>query len=68
MYTHSNIHIFSIMSASNRTTTTSNEDSEQMYDNFLQMSLGELQDYLSLRKLSISGEKKGVSCQSLCSV
>ena len=46
------------MSESSTTTTLSNLDSEQLYDNFIQMSLGELQDYLSLRKLSISGKKR----------
>ena len=46
------------MSESSTTTILSNLDSEQLYDNFIQMSLGELQDYLSLRKLSISGKKR----------
>ena len=45
------------MSESSTTTTLSNLGSEQLYDNFIQMSFGELQDYLSLRKLSISGKK-----------
>ena len=46
------------MSESSTATTLSNLDSEQLYDNFIQMSLREFQDFLSLRKLSISGKKR----------
>ena len=52
------------MSESNTTTTLSNLDSEQLYDNFIQMSLGELQDYLSLRKLSISGKERELAARA----
>lgn len=31
---------------------------EDLYENFLQKSLGELKDYLSLRGLSVTGKKK----------
>ena len=49
--------LYSIMSDPN-SSTSSSEESVQLYDNFLQMSLGELQDYLSLRNLNISGRKR----------
>ena len=46
------------LSKSSTTDTLSNRDHEQLYDDFIQMSLGELQDYLSLRKRSISRKKR----------
>ena len=52
------LHMFIIMSGSKSTTTPKTDDSEILYDNFFQMSLGELQDYLSVRKLSIFCRKR----------
>ena len=37
---------------------TSIENLEEVYENFLQKSLGELRDYLSLRGLSVTGKKR----------
>ena len=34
------------------------ENPEEVYENFLQKSLGELKDYLSLRGLSVTGKKR----------
>ena len=34
------------------------ENPEDVYENFLQKSLGELKDYLSLRGLSVTGKKR----------
>ena len=34
------------------------ENPEVVYENFLQKSLGELKDYLSLRGLSVTGKKR----------
>ena len=34
------------------------ENPEEVYKKFLQKSLGELKDYLSLRGLSVTGKKK----------
>ena len=40
---------------------TSIENLEEVYENFLQKSLGELRDYLSLRGLSVTGKKESLS-------
>ena len=36
------------------------ENPEEVYENFLQKSLGELKDYLSLRGLSVTGKKESL--------
>ena len=40
------------------------ENPEDVYENFLQKSLGELNDYLSLRGLSVTDKNKRACCQS----
>ena len=40
------------------------ENPEEVYENFLQKSLGELKEYLSLRGLSVTDKKERACCQS----
>ena len=41
------------------------ENPEEVYENFLQKSLGELKDYLSLRGLSVTGKKRELVARAL---
>ena len=43
----------------------STENPEEVYENFLQKSLGELKDYLSLRGLSVTGKKRELVARAL---
>ena len=39
---------------------------EDLYENFLQKSLGELKDYLSLSGLNVTGKKGSLSPEPFC--
>ena len=41
------------------------ENPEEVCENFLQKSLGDLQDYLSLRGLSVTGKKRELVARAL---